>query len=556
MIAFLFLLVCVHVVLIWCKAAPENTSPNATEGRRKKIKLRQRVSGEQYGVDLPAFAFDYSELLSSAVIERSDASRDLYLTIFLLGRQAAYSPGAVLALNTDQEPVLTWTTAMKRWNADRDLSSRSRLLCIIQNSELSKAAPYQAPAYWLTLQAPPAGSMAFNRLIEAVRCKIRAPSAIYTNRTYDSERRLLVDLVRRDKANSSATDKALVSSFNMRWSVRQGGYGSMSIASTSMSYWTMSSNRSDAEVLKRTRTPAPSAALQPRSTTSRARAIHACVPGVRPAKAGRAEVGMTMLLEFVEHLLLLGVQHVTLGVVLDVESLHMERQLLLLQKYLLSGQLTISPLSLPKTDDAPGIAGVLLSDALSETFFLNHCLQMSKGLADYVLVLRPYQFIIPTAGTSTLAGMARRARPTNSSLLMGKYSKYGAEKPSSEPSGEGDGLRRNTSIHSMFTRSRAKAKYQGSGRKDRETRRLAVVSSPTVTCSIVFQGYAAADPADAFFGPGDTAWTKGIPYPQPLCFEADRLCRFLLQIPFTSTTHQCAQCALAVHSGPGCGSRQ
>ncbi len=60
------------------------------QGGGKKLKLSQTVdaSSNSYGASLPAFAFDYSEYLASAVIERSSLSDNLYLTMFFVGHRS------------------------------------------------------------------------------------------------------------------------------------------------------------------------------------------------------------------------------------------------------------------------------------------------------------------------------------------------------------------------------------------------------------------------------------------------------------------------------------
>ncbi|RYH30815.1 hypothetical protein EON65_04045, partial [archaeon] len=104
-----------------------------------------------YGHDLPHFAFDYSELLLGATIERVSNSKDLYLTILLLSHDAIFMTGFIDAVSTEEEHVLAWTEAIKKWkkhNSDTQ-KARSKFFCVLQNTEESKSVPYQVPAYWL-----------------------------------------------------------------------------------------------------------------------------------------------------------------------------------------------------------------------------------------------------------------------------------------------------------------------------------------------------------------------------------------------------------------------
>ena len=63
---------------------------NASGKNKNKLKLSQAIdtASNSYGTTLPAFAFDYSEYLSSAVIERSSMSDNLYLSMFFVGHRS------------------------------------------------------------------------------------------------------------------------------------------------------------------------------------------------------------------------------------------------------------------------------------------------------------------------------------------------------------------------------------------------------------------------------------------------------------------------------------
>jgi hypothetical protein len=300
-----------------------------------------------YGVDLPSFAFDFSEFVVSATVSFSasknntspgtssggsvagssgrhsphvsvsSGSDDLYLYIYLLGHRAIYEDFPFSALYTDIDLIRNWQHAISKWPKERvhTETDRSALFCVCKNNNADIAPgvpslqqaqrlnrPYIVPAQWLHL-APPSqlsglNHSNFNRHIDILRCKLKNTQGVYSEASFKKQKRLFVDLVRKDPTSTS-TNASLVISFNIPWKKRQVGYPSMhangdtSAESPSSMAATVSSKQ----------------LLQPIK-------IAACVRSVRPLQQPRAEVTLPMLIEFVEHLLLIGVEHVVLGMAL------------------------------------------------------------------------------------------------------------------------------------------------------------------------------------------------------------------------------------------------
>ena len=120
-----------------------------------------------------------------------------------------------------------------------------------------------------------------------------------------------------------------------------------------------------------------------------------CVAGLRPLHPVRPNVGLPSLLEFVEHHSSLGVQHQFLGLLVSAQSPHMSRHKHLLRTFIDRGLVSILPSALPGFDDAAGFGGVHLNEAYAVLLFNNQCLYLSKGVADYVVLLRANEFILP-----------------------------------------------------------------------------------------------------------------------------------------------------------------
>eukprot|EP01039_Chlorochromonas_danica_P009793 gene9794-10831_t len=557
----LVFLLCLSFHLLAFSVVLNDSDPRSFVSVKKKKKIRLHhpnlhvenhgTQSNHYGVDLPAFAFDYSELFVNAVIERVEGSRDLFLTVFLLPREKTRRTGSVRAVSTDHHSIFSWTRALPLWTAESDRGRLAKVFCVLQNNEGSgPSLPYQSPAYWLARWEAEGtnkeGKHERHNMVEAVRCKLRGTSSIYSNATFSSDRRLFVDLMRRQSANISSSgsgsgksiEQTLLISLSVPWNSRQIGY-SQEVSLSSLSAGTAR----DGKVTTEGRGGEGGGEKGEKQRSQSMTKIHACIPGIRPVK-GRPHVGSAMLIELVQHLLLQDVLHITLGVVLEKDSYFWDKLVHLLGPLLASGRVALVPLALPQFDDVPGFAGLWLSDSLIDSFFLNHCFYASKGLSDYVLVMKPNQLLIPMPEGRSLATALRQAALNSSlplsSLYWGKYLKSAEDEEaflsamgSSESHDADYWARRNASIQNMFARSRAKAKFYHQGstshrerRKEvaakQDYRRLAsdlnesstVTSSPEkavhhVTCSIAVEtNFDVNDPESALFGPDDFSYSK------------------------------------------------
>lgn len=487
---------------------------------RKKVRLHQVAHNQLYGVDLPAFAFDYSELLASAVIERSENLRDLYLTIFLLGHQAIFQNGYISALQTDQDNVLAWRQAAQQWQRDRQHNqtshSRSRLFCVLHHNDHPRAQAYQVPAYWLSAQAS-----VVNAGLEVLRCKLRNPSTIFSNYTHQSSKRLFVDLIRRNPAES------VVSSFSIPWRERSIGYGSLAVRSPALSLWSFTQpNRSEGDLRplsanrlarhsKHPRGSGGSGGLRGENMNSNSSSsgggagggpvqpiLHACVPGVRPVQA-RPQVPIASLMEFLGHLQVLNVSHTTLGLVVDGQekSYFMAKHVYALSAAIASGQVSLSALSWPQYDDVPGFLGVMLSTSLADSLFLNHCFSLSRGKADYVLVLRPFQFWLPAGFT------ARQLGQETERWTWLQFFQQSRTRPMEAGAGIGAGrytsryLDSHSANRSVTMTTSPPASLAGHNSSH---------SRQALSCSLVLtERFAVEDPSNALFPPGDSTWIQG-----------------------------------------------
>lgn len=557
-----------HVVILLCLSfhllaiSVNDSDPRRfVPAKKKKIRLHHSVENHgtqsnHYGVDLPAFAFDYSELFVNAVIERVEGSRDLFLTVFLLPREKTRRTGSIRAVSTDHHSIFSWTRALPLWTAESDRGRLAKVFCVLQNNEGSgPSLAYHSPAYWLARwqaeDASKEGTHERHDMVEAVRCKLRGTASIYSNDTFSSDRRLFVDLMRRQSANISSSgsgksiEQTLLISLSVPWRTRQIGY-SQEVSLGSQSAGTAPRDdkvATEGRGGEGTRGEGGGEKAEKQRSQPMTK-IHACIPGIRPVK-GRPHVGSAMLIELIQHLLLQDILHITLGVVLEKDTYFWDKLVHLLGPLLASGRVALVPLALPQFDDVAGFAGLWLSDSLIDSFFLNHCFYASKGLADYVLVMRPNQLLIPMLEGGSLATALRQAELNSTlpwtSLYWGKYIKSAEDEEaflsamgSSESHDADYWARRNASIQNMFARSRAKAKFYHQGSSSHRDRRKEVIAkqdsrrltstlnesstattSPEkavhyVTCSIAVEtNFDVNDPESALFGPDDFSYSKG-----------------------------------------------
>lgn len=88
---------------------------------------------------------------------------------------------------------------------------------------------------------------------------------------------------------------------------------------------------------------------------------------------------MALYIEFVQHHLLLGVNHVFLAVSFGWKSLHMRHMYNALRPYIEGGQLTIVSKSGDNVDGLSSLLGMSLPNVHVENMFATMVLYLSKG---------------------------------------------------------------------------------------------------------------------------------------------------------------------------------
>jgi hypothetical protein len=197
------------------------------------------------GLDLPSFAFDYSEFIASAVIERSTESDDLYLNIFFVGHRSIFNNFPFETISTDEEVLHKWGQAIKKWKLENsrynhEIQKRSikksghqhhpphlnhALSCALHNNEENNSPPYVSSGHWISSDYLPDH---VHGNFEVLRCKLKGIYHFYDSLVH-SDHHLSVDILSRGSRyshNSTAVEhQDVIMSFYVPWRTRIAGYG-------------------------------------------------------------------------------------------------------------------------------------------------------------------------------------------------------------------------------------------------------------------------------------------------------------------------------------------
>ena len=265
-----------HRKLATAGAAPklkkETSSPKTRKHYAQQLKMnfvdQQDHNPSQYGQDLPSFAHDFSDYFVGAVIDRSpllssnkgaagnsnkgaagssNINIDLNLVVFMLGQKVVRESYLVDAISTDMEVLNLWGEASTKWRIAKDAYPRRdsknstkkfsppQLNCLMYNNDNIHTQPYQTHAQFVYIDSHKGMSeddqSPYPQNLAILRCKIKGAKTIFSSGTYKSNRRLFVDIVKRNrKAHTFQTKSngpvnltdpnALVMSFSVPWKTR------------------------------------------------------------------------------------------------------------------------------------------------------------------------------------------------------------------------------------------------------------------------------------------------------------------------------------------------
>jgi hypothetical protein len=170
----------------------------------------------------------------------------------------------------------------------------------------------------------------------------------------------------------------------------------------------------------------------------------------------------------------------------------MRKHLHILHKYIKEGLVSISSISIDGRDDVAGFRGIHLHDGYSDWLFQNQCLYYSKGIADFVSVIRANQFFLPLSSSSSsfkILSMNDILNQLNVDLI-GKLSSSSS-----------------SSSNLPFNKNKKTNRLTGGiSRNNRiQTRNFSY-------CFVKFHILQISEPKDSFLvrGPGEESWSSGI----------------------------------------------
>jgi hypothetical protein len=319
-------------------------------------------------VELPNFAVDFSEFALAAMIERKSESFDLWMSVFFLCHSLLEPKGvgsASGAVRVSPQVQHLWQKTMLQFEATRYYENGERIQQTKYYCKITHIDPdintsvngypdgyssYTVEGRFLPNRLTPDSNS--NRRLDIFRCKMKD-----THRAYRYlARSNAVARVEILKGNTSLL------TFRVPWNTRQTGY----LLSPAVSLWDPWTGFDPAHI----------------GTWSHDN-LYMCVPGMEtpPSKSS-----LPVYLEFIQHHLLLGVNHIFLSSLFAWNKTHMDTMLRVLDSFIKEGSVSMSSSSGDNFDYVYSTAGLVWSRDNVKNFFVNFCTYFSKGVADYVAV--------------------------------------------------------------------------------------------------------------------------------------------------------------------------
>jgi hypothetical protein len=334
---------------------------------------------------LPSFAADYSDIALGAIIERQHNSWNLYVTTFFLQHEMLWKPPINYGFNRIHPSAKEkWEAASKVFNATRYLPSgardigSSRYRCRLRVD--ASAQSYFMPGTFLPNALSPDRNA--NRRLDIMRCQIQDSMKLYHSSLPLSNESLHVEILR---------DDVLLFQYSIPWKTRRVGYSLSSPAfADSFNAWG-GFDRKDPD-------------SKPGSVNSHR--LHMCVAGV---ESPLSQHTTTQYLEFIQHHLVMGVDHLFLAAAYAWNGKNMANFLVILRSFFRDHLVTVSSLATDNIDLLYSVLGATLDRDNSKVFNVNMCLFLSKGVADYVAVWDTDEFFIPRPPHHSIRDVIRGA---------------------------------------------------------------------------------------------------------------------------------------------------
>ena len=335
--------------------------------------------------ELPAMTADLSELVLGSLLERSFDDDNLTLTTFMLGHEMLNSDLVGLGARMVRNDLIhMWEMAIAKWEGTLYTSSGQRVTppdyyCRISHSNSSQhSMTYVVKGAFVPNRLTPDQSS--NRRLDILRCPMHGSQAQYKD-LIRSDEHLLVEILR---------ERDSLINFTVPWRSRKTGLMlSLPPQASMFDSWKGYGASSPSNSTKLT--------------------VHMCTPGMETPPGRRI---LPLFLEFIQHHLLLGVDHIFLSANFHWGSRRMITLLRLFRTYISEGSVTMASQAGDNVDYMASVYGIYWKRNVLKLMQINMCLYLSKGVADYVGVWDLDEFFIPRLPYNNMIDVIRSMEST------------------------------------------------------------------------------------------------------------------------------------------------
>ena len=346
-------------------------------------------------IELPALAIDNSELILSSLIERTAESQKLHMTIFLLNTAvAAPHKNKGMKINKIHSNFIDiWTEVIGKMNrivyTESGLRVNVTYYCKIWNSVNSKS--YQVEGVFVSNTG--SKDLHMNQRVDILRCPIHHDDVMKNLDGYISSGDSVgVEIIRNSK---------IIAQYSIPWKYRRSGYlmNPMSAAPIAATGDVDTNMPPTSPILL-----SGQSAWEGFNRNESSQKVQICVIGLHRAVSDQAIA--IRLVEFIEYHILLGVHHIFLALPLLSDSDTFRALTTHLDIYIKSGFISLTATSgdryFANTDS---VLGIQFHPATIDAIWVNSCLYLSKGVADYLGVWNFNDFIVPQPQFDSIISM-------------------------------------------------------------------------------------------------------------------------------------------------------
>ena len=313
---------------------------------------------EEHEVELPNFSIDLTEYALGGMIERVSDSYDLYATVFFLSQSLLepqdISPATMTVQKISPEVSEVWMTAARNFEKTAYAPTGVRMTppgfyCNI--SHTPNGPYYIVEGQFVSNKASPDSNA--NKRLDILRCKMEDTESAYMNLAGSSES-MRIEIIRGDFS---------LMSFRIPWGIRKTGFMLDEPADqvvTKLDPW-KGFNKSTPGIWTHDR-------------------MHLCVPGWEDIPS---KVTLPVLLEWIQHHVLMGASHIFAGAVFSWDSKHMHTINRIVSSFIDDGLVSITSHS---GDNIDGTYRCVLSSSSSHSDCMLHCYKCGR-IEVYVVLM-------------------------------------------------------------------------------------------------------------------------------------------------------------------------